>query len=193
MLPQSSPLTPPVKGFATVWKLLLLYSLPRMGPSLNPLSLFTSLSFVFFHFKEISLSFWVSGVLCQHSEFVLWKCSTCRWSFHVFVGEKVVSPSYSSTIFGPTLNISCKASLVVTNSLSFFKKSFIFKLEDNCFTEFCLVEWGWRWEGGSRGWEHMYTYGWFMLMFDRKQNSFSFCLSMKTFISPLHLKDNFAK
>ena len=33
----------------------------------------------------------------------------------------MVSPSYSSMILGPTLNISCKASLVVTNSLSFFK------------------------------------------------------------------------
>ena len=26
-----------------------------------------------------------------------------------------------------------------------------------------------RWEGGSRGRGHMYTYGWFMLMIDRKQ------------------------
>jgi len=24
--------------------------------------------------------------------------------------------------------------------------------------------WGERWEGGSKGWGHMYTYGWFMLM-----------------------------
>ena len=33
------------------------------------------------------------------------------------------------------------------------------------------VGWGGRWEGGSRGRGHMYTYGWFMLRFDRKQNS----------------------
>ena len=30
-------------------------------------------------------------------------CSTCRWSFHGFVGEKVVSPSCSSAILGPAL------------------------------------------------------------------------------------------
>ena len=27
------------------------------------------------------------------------------------------------------------------------------------------------WEGGSRGRGHMYTYGWFMLKFDRKQQN----------------------
>ena len=29
--------------------------------------------------------------------------------------------------------------------------------------------WGGRWEGSSKGRGYMYTYGWFMLMFDRKQ------------------------
>ena len=33
------------------------------------------------------------------------------------------------------------------------------------------VGWGRRWEVGSKGREYMYTYGWFMLRFDRKQNS----------------------
>ena len=33
------------------------------------------------------------------------------------------------------------------------------------------VGWGGRWEGGSKGRGYMYTYGWFMLRFDRKQNS----------------------
>ena len=31
------------------------------------------------------------------------------------------------------------------------------------------VRWGGRWEGGSKGRGYMYTYGWFMLRFDRKQ------------------------
>ena len=31
------------------------------------------------------------------------------------------------------------------------------------------VGWGGRWEGGSRGRGHMYAYGRFILMFDRKQ------------------------
>ena len=29
--------------------------------------------------------------------------------------------------------------------------------------------WRERWEGGSKGRGYMYTYGWFMLRFDRKQ------------------------
>ena len=34
------------------------------------------------------------------------------------------------------------------------------------------VEWGERWEGSSTGRGYMHTYGWFMLLFDRKkQNS----------------------
>ena len=33
------------------------------------------------------------------------------------------------------------------------------------------VGWRGRWEGGLRGRGHMYTYGWLMLRFDRKQNS----------------------
>ena len=33
------------------------------------------------------------------------------------------------------------------------------------------VDWGGRWEGGSRGRGHVYTYGWFMLRFNRKQQN----------------------
>ena len=33
------------------------------------------------------------------------------------------------------------------------------------------VGWGGRWEGGSKGTGYMYTYGWFMLRFDRKQQN----------------------
>ena len=57
----------------------------------------------------------------------------------------------------------------------------IFKINSQC--EFALwlrklkqralyqhrgVVWGWRWEGNSKGRGYMYTYGWFMLRFDRK-------------------------
>ena len=34
------------------------------------------------------------------------------------------------------------------------------------------VGWGGRWEGGSKGSVYMYTYGWFMLRFDRKQQDY---------------------
>ena len=33
------------------------------------------------------------------------------------------------------------------------------------------VGWGGKWEGGSKGRGYMYTYGWFMLRFDRKQQN----------------------
>ena len=31
--------------------------------------------------------------------------------------------------------------------------------------------WGWKWEGDSKGRRYMYTYGWLMLRFDRKQQN----------------------
>ena len=34
-----------------------------------------------------------------------------------------------------------------------------------------VVGWGGRWEGGSKGRGYMYTYGWFMLGFDREQQN----------------------
>ena len=34
------------------------------------------------------------------------------------------------------------------------------------------VDWGGRWEGASKGRGYIYTYGWFMLSFDRKQQNF---------------------
>ena len=33
------------------------------------------------------------------------------------------------------------------------------------------VGWGGRWEGVSKAKAYMYTYGWFMLRFDRKQQN----------------------
>ena len=49
---------------------------------------------------ENGLPFWVSGVLCQCSEVVLWNLLSVQMFFDEFVGEKVISPSYSSTILG---------------------------------------------------------------------------------------------
>ena len=36
----------------------------------------------------------------------------------------------------------------------------------------CINLEGWDWEGGSKGRGYMYTYGWFVLRFDRKQQNF---------------------
>ena len=77
MLPSEIPrlaTDPPVRVFPGVWKLLLFYdSLPGMGlhPKLFCLS-FYLLYFVLPPFKDNGLPFWVHGVLCQHSQVVLW-------------------------------------------------------------------------------------------------------------------------
>ena len=69
------PTDTPVRGFPTVWKLLLLhYSLLRVGlhPKIFYL-FFNLLYFVLPLFEEIGFPFWVPGVLPQFSEIVLWK------------------------------------------------------------------------------------------------------------------------
>ena len=69
------PTDTPVRGFPTVWKLLLLhYSLLRVGlhPKIFYL-FFYLLYFVLPLFEEIGFPFWVPGVLPQFSEIVLWK------------------------------------------------------------------------------------------------------------------------
>ena len=43
------------------------------------------------------------------------------------------------------------------------------------------VGWGGRWEGASKGMGYMYTYGWFMLRFERKQQN-----SVKNYTSLKH-------
>ena len=76
------PMDPSVRGFHAVWKLFLYDYLPRMDlhPSLFCLS-FCLLYFVLPPFKENRLPFWVSGVLCQHSEVVLWKLLSIQMIF----------------------------------------------------------------------------------------------------------------
>ena len=78
MLPseiQKLPTYTPVSEFPTVWKLPLLHdSLPRAGLCPEIFCHCFCLSyFVLPPFEYIGLHLWVSGVLCQHSEVVLWK------------------------------------------------------------------------------------------------------------------------
>ena len=92
-----------VKVFPGVLKLLSFLRLPSRdgAPSLPLLSLF--LSFIFFTSsfrRQWLFFFWVPDVLCRHSEGVSWFYSAFKCSFDELVGEKVVSPSYSSTILG---------------------------------------------------------------------------------------------
>ena len=90
----------PVRGFPGVWKLPLLQLPSRdRSPSLALLSLF--LSFIF-----CPTSFWrqwgcFSGCLMSSARDQKLFCAVCsvfKCSFDEFVGEKVVSPSYSSAI-----------------------------------------------------------------------------------------------
>ena len=114
-----------VRVFPGVWKLLSFLRFPSQdgAPSLHLLSFLT---FIFFlpPFKDNGLLFWVPDVLCRHSEVVLWNLLSVQmffffniklffyWrlitlqycigfvkcSFDEFVGEKVVSLSWSSAI-----------------------------------------------------------------------------------------------
>ena len=50
-------------------------------------------------FKDSGLLFWVPDVLCRQSEVFLWNVLSVQLFFDEFVGEKMVSLSYSSAIF----------------------------------------------------------------------------------------------
>ena len=72
--------------------------LTSLGGSLSLTLLSLFLYFIFCP-EDNGLSFWVAGVLHQHSEVVLWNVLSVQMILDEFVREKVISPSYSSTIF----------------------------------------------------------------------------------------------
>ena len=90
---------PLVRVFPGVWKLFSFLRLPSQdrSPSLPLLPLF--LSFIFL--KTMGC---LSGCLMSSARIQKLFCGICselKCSFEEFVGEKVVSPSYSSAILGP--------------------------------------------------------------------------------------------
>ena len=94
----------PVRVFPGVWKLLSFLRLPSRdgSPSLPLLSLFLSFIFCPTSFRRQCLS----GCLMSSAGIQKLFCGICsmfKCSFDEFVGEKVVSLSYSSTILGPPL------------------------------------------------------------------------------------------
>ena len=100
------PTDPPVRGSPGVWKLLRLPPPPHLGmghrPYLFCLS-FYLLYFVLPPFKDSWRPSCLSGCLVSSASLQKLFCGICsafKWSFDEFVGEKVVSPSYSSTILG---------------------------------------------------------------------------------------------
>ena len=91
-----------MRVFPGVCKCLSFLRLPSWDgtSSLSLLSLFLSFIFFLSPFEDNGLLFWVPDVLCWHSEAVLWNwTSAFKCSFDEFVGEKVISPYYFSTIF----------------------------------------------------------------------------------------------
>ena len=92
-----------VRVFTGVWKLLFLRLPSQDGvPSLPLLSLF----FVFYIFSYLFSKTMSCFSGCLMSSVGIQKLfcgiySGCKCSFNEFVGEKVVSPSYSSAILGP--------------------------------------------------------------------------------------------
>ena len=92
----------PVRVFLGVWKLLLLQdSLPGMVSIPNSfVSLFVFYILSYFLSKRMGC---LSECLVSSAsvQFFCGSCSTSKRSFEEFVGEKVVSLSYSSAILGP--------------------------------------------------------------------------------------------
>ena len=97
------PTDPLVRGFPDVWKVLLFYnSLFRWVSVPNSfVSLFISYILSYLLSKTMGC---LSGCLVFSASIQKLFCgifSTFKWSFNEFVGEKVVSPSYSSATLGP--------------------------------------------------------------------------------------------
>ena len=128
-----SPTDPPVRGFPVVWKLLLLHdSLPILVSIPN--------SFVS-HFVFCILSYLLSKRMdclsgCVVSSDSIQKlysgsCSSFKWSFDEFVGEKVGSPSYSSGIFFSNLSLKYfKISLEISSLIHMLFRSLLFNFGD---------------------------------------------------------------
>ena len=89
--------------FPGVWKpLFLRFPSCDGAPSLPTLSPF--LSFIFFSYLFLKTMICFSGCLMSSASIQKLFCGVCsalKCSFDEFVREKVVSPSYSSTILGP--------------------------------------------------------------------------------------------
>ena len=98
------PPDPPVRGFPGVWKLSLL-RLPSLPGGISIPNSFVSL-FVFYIFSYLLLKTMgcFSGCLMSSASVQKLFCGVCsafKCSFNEFVGEKVVSLSYSSSILAP--------------------------------------------------------------------------------------------
>ena len=100
---QKLPPDPPVRGFPGVWKLPLL-RLPSSGWVSIPSSFVSLLVFYILSYLLSKMMGCFSGHLMSSASDQKLFCEVCsalKCSLDEFVGEKVVSPSYSSTILAP--------------------------------------------------------------------------------------------
>ena len=131
----------PLRVFPGVWKLLTFLRLPSQdgSPSLPLLSLFLS-NFSYLLSKTMGC---FSGCLMPSAGIQKLFCgiySVFKWSFDEFVGKKVVSQSYSSTILGPPTWM--HLFIYFFNLISYYK--FNFTVSD-CFIQiiyFFLIHFG---------------------------------------------------
>ena len=100
------PTDPPVRMFPGIWKLCLFKdSLPiSISTSFVSLFIFYILSYLLLKTMGCLSGCLMSSVSIQ--KLFCGICSAFKCSFNEFVGEKVVSPSYSSTISGPLPSVS---------------------------------------------------------------------------------------
>ena len=93
----------PVRVFPDVWKLLSFLRLPSRDPSPSLSLLFLFVFYIFSYLLSKTMGCF-SGCLMSSASIQNLCCGICsafKCSFDEFVGEKVVSLSYSSTILGP--------------------------------------------------------------------------------------------
>ena len=107
MLPSQIPRVatdPPVRVFPGVWKLLF-FKTPFLGRISVPTSFVSLFIFYILSYLLLKTMGCLSGCLMSSASIQKLFCGICsvfKCSFDEFVGEKVVSPSNSSTILGPS-------------------------------------------------------------------------------------------
>ena len=104
---QKLPPDPPVRGFPGVWKLPLL-RLPSPGwVSVSSSFVFLFIFYILSYLLSKTMGCFSGCLMSSASDQKLFceVCSTFNCSFNEFVGEKVVSPSYSSAILAPPIQI----------------------------------------------------------------------------------------
>ena len=94
---------PTVRVFPGVWKLLSFFKTPFLGQISVPTSFVSLFIFYILSYLLSKTMGCLSGCLMSSASIRKLFCGICsafRCSFDEFVGEKVISPSYSSAILG---------------------------------------------------------------------------------------------